>query len=444
MSKAIIGTIGEFKELLVSFETNEFFMGEEVDCVIFTRNRPTLFVPDKADENVTSSFWVAVQFHGHATIGSETLVDSKMCLPATYRKLHNISIKNCGTVDDYPASLQHFVDHTGNRGCSIVYPRPVFERFDVTPSNDTDVCVEFKLILPELLPPSFAGTLIRYEYFLSFSVCEDTVNMGHKVKDYHIPIQVHFLPQKPPGYIVNKHGFLSISDKDVYKSIRNHEFGAAINLNFQNEIPEYDPRKELEPFGCMNLFSQHPADISNKAALNINHENTQIATISIIQDVQAPYGMIQINIEFNREIYICETTVVELQFVEQLMDFNDNNVSKSQAPNNDSKSRDSNLEKMDANKNVQHTTTVETHERDTMAFQNIFLDVQIPSYGLTFSTDLVDVLWFLRFQFTLKLRSELEALEKRRARAPKSQKVPSNESIEGHICQLQYPLDNYA
>ena len=60
--------------------------------------------------------------------------------------------------------------------------------------------------------------------------------------------------------------------------------------------------------------------------------------------------MIQINIEFNREIYICETTVVELQFVEQLMDFNDNNVSKSQAPNNDSKSRDSNLEKMDANK----------------------------------------------------------------------------------------------
>ena len=72
------------------------------------------------------------------------------------------------------------------------------------------------------------------------------------------------------------------------------------------------------------------------------------------------------------------------------MDFNDNNVSKSQAPNNDSKSRDSNLEKMDANK-MQHTTTVETHERDTMAFQNIFLDVQIPSYGLTFSTDLVDV-----------------------------------------------------
>ena len=85
---------------------------------------------------------------------------------------------------------------------------------------------------------------------------------------------------------------------------------------------------------------------------------------------------------------------------------------------------------MDANKNVQHTTTVETHERDTMAFQNIFLDVQIPSYGLTFSTDLVDVLWFLRFQFTLKLRSELEALEKKRARAPKSQEVPSNESLK--------------
>ena len=100
--------------------------------------------------------------------------------------------------------------------------------------------------------------------------------------------------------------------------------------------------------------------------------------------------------------------------------------------------------KMNENKNVQHTTTVETHERDTMAFQNIFLDVQIPSYGLTFSTDLVDVLWFLRFQFTLKLRSELEALEKKRARAPKSQEVPSSEVIEGHICQLQYPLDNYA
>ena len=61
------------------------------------------------------------------------------------------------TVVPLTTILRHaaaFVDHTGNRGCSIVYPRPVFERFDVTPSNDTDVCVEFKLILPELLPPS--------------------------------------------------------------------------------------------------------------------------------------------------------------------------------------------------------------------------------------------------------------------------------------------------
>ena len=226
-----------------------------MDCVIFTRNRPSLFVPDKADENVRQ---VLGRFNSCATIvlkpcRFKNMFAGHISEAAQYQR------QKFGTVDDYPASLKHFTDHTGNRGCSIVYSRPVFERFDVTPSNDTDVCVEFKLTLPELLPPSFAGTLIRYEYFLSFSVCEDTVNMGHKVKDYHIPIQVHFLPQKPPSYIVNKHGFLSISDKDVYKSIRNHAFGAAINLNFQNDIPEYDPRKELEPFGCMNLFSQHPA-----------------------------------------------------------------------------------------------------------------------------------------------------------------------------------------
>ena len=60
-----IGSIGECKDLIARFETNEFYVGEEIECLIHTRDKSNMYVPGNVDKNISSSFWVGVQTHGH-------------------------------------------------------------------------------------------------------------------------------------------------------------------------------------------------------------------------------------------------------------------------------------------------------------------------------------------------------------------------------------------
>jgi hypothetical protein len=444
MLKKRIGSIGECKDLIASFETEEYYVGEEIECVIYTRDKSGLYVPDDVDKTVTTSFWVCVQTHGHVTIGHKLLVDKAIKLPKVYRKLNDISVKNCGTTTDFPETLPHFVNYTGERGYCILYGPPVLEEFKITPQTGNEVCVKYTIKLPKLLPPSFVGKLVRYTYFVTFSVCEDAINNPGKVKNYHIPIQIHFIPQQPPKSLVDKNGFFSIKGIDIIDNIRNHDFEANINLRYQHETPKYHPRNDIEAFGCDALFSQNPEHISNKAQFNVTYDTKKVASIYLVQDVQGPYGMIQINIDFNREFYICNTTVVELQFVEYLLNFynkedinkNNNNNNMSAAQNNDN---NNNLKT-----NIYNISTVDKYESTTLYMENIYFDLQIPFYGLTFSTDLMDVQWLLKFSFLLKSRDELVQLnEKNKRDTTVSMHLP-NENVKEHKCELQYPLKNYA
>ena len=84
-----IGSIGECKDLIARFETNEFYVGEEIECLIHTRDKSNMYVPGNVDKSISSSFWVGVQTHGHVTIGHEILVDKAIKLPKVYRNFTN-------------------------------------------------------------------------------------------------------------------------------------------------------------------------------------------------------------------------------------------------------------------------------------------------------------------------------------------------------------------
>ena len=444
-----IGSIGECKDLIARFETNEFYVGEEIECLIHTRDKSNMYVPGNVDKNISSSFWVGVQTHGHVTIGHEILVDKAIKLPKVYRKLNDISVQNCGTMSDVPENMPHFVNYTGKRGYCILYGTPMFEEFKIKPSDGRDVVVKYTLKLPNLMPPSFLGKLVKYTYFVTFSICEDTINNPEKVKNYHIPIQIHFIPQEPPKSLIDKHGFFSITGADIIDTIRNHDFEGKMNRNFQDEKPRYDPRNDIEAFGNGDLFSIHPKNVSNKAQFNVTYENKQVASVQIVQDVQGPYGMIQIMIEFDRETYICDAILVELQFIEYLLNFYGKKSSTENAPNTATTTTTNTTTTTTANynnikTNIHHTSTVDEYECKTLYKENLFFDLQIPFYGLTFSTDLIDVQWLLKFKLNLKLKKELVDLNKKNTRNSAVLIHQPNENVKENVCELHFPLKNYA
>ena len=45
-----IGSIGECKDLIARFETNEFYVGEEIECLIHTRDKSNMYVPGNVDK----------------------------------------------------------------------------------------------------------------------------------------------------------------------------------------------------------------------------------------------------------------------------------------------------------------------------------------------------------------------------------------------------------
>ena len=71
-------------------------------------------------------------------------------------------------------------------------------------------------------------------------------------------------------------------------------------------------------------------------------------------------------------------------------------------------------------------------------------DLQIPFYGLTFSTDLIDVQWLLKFKLNLKLKKELVDLNKKNTRNSAVLIHQPNENVKENVCELHFPLKNYA
>ncbi len=380
MARRVLNNVGYRKELRAQLGCGPFYPGTTVTLRMETAEQQ-LTNPDpceKKRECRSRTFWVGIQFHGHVKQDHVGLRKPPISLPQSYSRLKRKCVEVCGNEGDFPSALPHFLDAGGAGSSCIAYARPVVVEFSYPSGPEEHIDAEYTIELPSSMVPTFPGALFRYQYTLSLSVCEDPLDSSDRVNNYHFPVHVQWCPESGNAGRGNDGLILDVPKIAKSQGLR---YKTAIRILDRSVYPSRqlaprDPHRSGPEF----LFNVR-FEMNNAPHFKIAHGDMPVATLVSNGTMPAcPLKFVHFDFSFNHNHYLCHQICAGLQRIETERQTSDSDVVG--AP-------------------VSITTTVEQFHDLTKNKGNVSFNFQIPSYAMTFSTDVLKVEWRVIFELCL-------------------------------------------